>query len=144
MNQHLALIAMLLAPTLASAEGAEMALMKKSNVIMETQADTCVLMGRTAYVKMRVGRSAADDERDIQTCITEGKEAAKTGHAEIKAAFKKKPLPTELTEWRLEWMAAFDATVLKTGETESQYLRRNQEARSKVERATNKFEIAVE
>ena len=144
MKRQLALAAALLLPGLALANGEELSAMKQKNLLLGTQADTCVLLARTAFVKLRAGSSPADEQRDVEKCIADGKDSAKEAHTEIRTKYKKKQPPTELTDWRLEWMAAFDATALKTGETESQYLRRAQEARSKVERATNKFEVATE
>lgn len=144
MKRHLAFAAILLLPALALADGAELSAMKQKNQVLEMQADTCVLIARTAFVKLRSGSSTQEEERDVQKCIVDGKGSAKEAHADIKAMFKKKAVPQELADWRLEWMAAFDATGLQSGETESQYLRRAREARSKVERATNKFELATE
>lgn len=103
-----------------------------------------MITGRTAYVKMRYQQSMEEEAQALEKCMADGKETAKKAHAEIKSIFQKKSVPAELTEWRLEWMAVFDATALKTGEVENQYLRRVQEARSKVERATNKFEMSLE
>lgn len=144
MKQQLTLAAALLLPTLVLADGAELSALKQKNLVLETQADTCVLLARTAFVKLRSGSGTQEEERDLQKCIADGKDSAKSAHADIKTAFKKKKLPQELTDWRLEWMAAFDATALQSSETEGEYLRRAREARSKVERATNKFEIAME
>lgn len=133
-----------LLPALAFADGAAVSVMKQKNKSLEMNADTCVINARTAFVKLRTGSDTSEDQRELDKCIADGKDSTKAAQNEIKATFKKKKVPSELAEWRLEWMAAFDATALKTGETEGQYLRRAQEARSKVERATNKFEIAME
>lgn len=144
MRLHFFMAAVLAVPAITHASGAELDVLKQNEMTLAIQADTCSLMARTAFARLRSGSSTADEERDLQSCIEKGKSTAKSAHAEVKATFKKKKVPAELTEWRLEWMAAFDATALRSGETEMQYLQRVQEARSKAERATNKFEIAVE
>lgn len=138
------LAAALLFPTLAFAEWDPLTVIKQSNQVLDGFAEACMYTGRTAYIRLRLKESTAVEERKLEECIGEGKEAAKKTHTEIKALFKKKSAPPELAEWRLEWMAAFDATALKSGEVESQYLRRVQDARSKVERATNKLEVSME
>lgn len=138
------LTAILLFPALAFANTTVVTAIKQKNQTLDNLVDACMFTGRTAYVKLRSKESAAEDEQALEKCVVEGKESAKAAHAEIKSILKKKSIPAELAEWRLEWMATFDATALRPGEIEGQYLRRIQEARSKVERATNKFEIAVD
>ncbi|GKS85553.1 hypothetical protein AVMA1855_15395 [Acidovorax sp. SUPP1855] len=141
MNKYILLTA-LLAPFAAHSAGNELAELKNKNLVLSTNADTCVLIGRTAFVEARTAaRPIATSEAEV--CVVEGKDAAKTAHAEMKSAFKKKA-QTELTEWRLEWMATFDAAVPKVGDSESTYVSRVKAARSNVDRATNKIEIALE
>jgi hypothetical protein len=144
MKQLHLVAALLLLPALACADGAAINAIKQKNQTLENLADACMFTGRTAYVKLRSKESTAEDEQELVKCIGEGKASAKQAHAEIKTIFKNKNIPAELAEWRVEWMAAFDATALKPGEVENQYLRRVQDARSKVERATNKLEISFE
>lgn len=144
MKLRLAIIAALVAPSLTFADSNEIVLMKKSNQVLETQADTCVLFARTAYLRLGAGLNNDELERRLKNCIVDGKSATKNYYAEVKAAFDQRAVPPELADWRVEWMSAFDATAMKPGEIQSQYMRRSQEARTRVERATHKFEIATE
>ncbi|KAB2905578.1 MAG: hypothetical protein F9K35_01505 [Burkholderiaceae bacterium] len=144
MKRQLPLLALILLPALALAGGEELSALKHQNQNLEIQADTCVLIARTAFVKLRSNSGTQEEEQELKKCVADGRDSARNSHAEVKAVFKKKKVPQELADWRLEWMAAFDATALQTGDNEAQYLRRTRDARGKVERATNKFEIAVE
>ena len=133
------------AATLAAAAyagGAEMSAVKNHNMVLGMSLDTCVTEARTVFVLARSGAPA--DTRELDTCISRGKDAAKVAYADVKAALKDKPPPQALADWRVEWATAFDTTALQAGEAEAGYLRRVGEVRSSVRRATNKLEIAFE
>lgn len=143
-NRTLIALAAAFAASPALADSAQLSALKRQDRTLSAAADTCVFMARTALVMQRAGGDYRESRRALEKCVSDGRDQVKAAHGEVKATFKKKPLPAELTEWRLEWMAVFDATDLKDGETEGAYMRKTVEARGKAERASNKFEIAVE
>lgn len=143
MKLRMTLIAALLLPALAQANSAELTALKNQNSLLSMRLDTCLISVRTVFVQLR-SKMPMTEADELEKCVTNGKELIKSAHAEVKSSFKKKRLPDELTDWRLEWMATFDAAVLQPGDREGAYMARVKEARSKVERVTNKLEIVLE
>lgn len=143
MKLQMTLIAALLLPALAQANSPELTALKNQNSALGMKLDTCLISVRTVFVQLRA-QMPMTEAAELEKCVTSGKESIKSAHAEVKSAFKKKRVPDELTDWRLEWMATFDAAVLQSGDREGAYMARVKEARSKVERATNKVEIVLE
>jgi hypothetical protein len=120
------------------------------NSFLGTQAQLCVLAGlvvvmqRNNLLDLLLGTEKG--ERKFQACVTEGKESVKTTQAEIRNTYKKdrKEVPTELTDWSLEWVATFDAIVPQKGEYEQQYISRAQGIIKKTELSVKKYERATE
>ncbi len=126
----------------ALAGGQEISAVKYGNRTLDTVLVGCSFGVRADFLDVRNGKPV--DPNRAAECTASGKEQAKKYYEEVRALFKGKKPPPELVEWRLEWAAAFDASMPVAGDTERIYMQRVGEAKQKVDRATNKLEIALE
>jgi hypothetical protein len=127
----------------AAHAGGEIDGVRRANEELGNRLDTCAIIVRTIFVKIR-GQLPMEKDDDPKGCAADGKAALRQSFDKLKAAFGKKGPPQALTDWRLEWMAAFDSSIPSDGDTERAYLQRQSESKANISRATNKLEIALE
>lgn len=132
-------IAAALLPALAYAGDTEIKQIKLQNMGLSLNMDLCIVTVQNFIARPKLRRAESAEQ-----CSIKGKEKIKSAYAATKATLSGEKGLAELTEWRLEWMYVFDATVIQIGDTDDAYVQRVREARTRVDRATNKFEIAVE
>lgn len=128
----------------AQAAGDEMGEIKRQTDALRMKLDTCTVIVQTVFVMLRIKANTAEEVKRAGECVEDGKQAAKAGHAQIRAAFGKQKPPEQLADWRLEWASAFDAATLQPSDTERAYLQRVAAARQVADRAYNKLEMALE
>lgn len=133
---------------IASATFAEPTVMSAVNLenhLLRVELDSCaVLVSRGIFLGVRLGTEDEADWALQAKCIESGKTSVKVSFGKIKNAFANNQPPSALTDWRLEWMAAFGSAELQRTDSERVYLQRVEEASRNVNRATNKLEIALE
>lgn len=115
---------------------------RKENAALSGKLDSCMYVVRTIFVKLR-SRQPMDAEDNPQACADDGKSALRDAYARLKPTFGPQA-PAALTDWRLEWLTAFDAAIPQAGEREREYLRRYYATKAALSRATNKLELATE
>lgn len=142
MKEGLLMLVLGLASCLAHAGGQEISAVKAGNRTLDVALVGCSYGVRADFMEMRNGKSI--DPNRAAECTAMGKEQTKTYYEEVKGMFKGKKPPPELIEWRLEWAAAFDAAMPMPTDTERTYMQRIGEVKQKIDRATNKLEIALE
>lgn len=116
--------------------------LQHNTTVLNSRFETCLIGVRTVFVQIRAQLKI--DGPPIEECAEDGRSQIKQSYAELKGLFGNRKPPDELAEWRLEWAAAFDATVPKSSDTERDVLTRAREAKQKADRAKNKLEFTLE
>ena len=93
-----------------------MSLVNQEVQVLTLMFNTCSIEVKTLFVQIK--SKSPTNESDVNRCAEDGKSAVKSSYNKIKASFGKNKIPSELTEWRLEWMTAFDSSLPADGEIE--------------------------
>lgn len=140
--KRIAFVSTLLIYSYAFAIGPQMSLVNQESQLLTLKLNTCAIEVKTLFVQIR-SKSPTNDI-DVKRCVEDGKTAVKSSYNNVKNSFRKNKIPAEFNDWRLEWMSAFDGALPADNDIERVYLQRQSDSKEKINRATNKLEIALE